>query len=197
MMEQLKGSYELGMEAAQSLPTQEVVRGSHEFFEARNARGAAFKAAVAQPIFPDVPWTAESQKALIDFIKKQEAAIAHAKHVQPLVRKDGKLWRVKKCRGDEAFPFAQTTTEVPLDSLQPIAQIKTLHEFSFYGVFKPTMHDVHRCIPEHLSAQLAFFETEGPDTVDDLNREQVALDADYHVALTTLYAMKKDPGNEP
>lgn len=196
-MIQLEGIYELGMKAAQSLPTQQFLRGSPEFFEDRNQRVAAFKVAVAQPVFPNVPWTEESQKDLFDFLKKRCAEINHAKHVKPLVRKDGKLWRVKKCRGDEAFPFGGITTEVDITHLQPVAQFKTLHEFAYYGFFKPTSDEVHRCIPTHLSPQLAFFETEGPDTVDDLNREQVALDAGYHVALTTLYAMKKGPENDP
>lgn len=192
----IDGLYELGMKAAQSLPTQEFLKGSPEYFAHRDLRAAAFKAAVAQPVFPNVPWTTESQEDLVAFLKARRAEIDHAKHVKPLVRKDGKLWRVKKCRGDEAFPFGDTTTEVDITRLHPVAQIKTLHGFAYYGFFKPTSDEVHRCIPAHLSPQLTFFEAEGPDTADDLNREQVALDAGYHVALTTLYAMK-DPENDP
>lgn len=192
-MIQLEGTYESGTKAAQSLQTQETLKGSPEHFANRDLRAAAFKAAVAQPVFPDVPWTTESRKALFDFLQIRRTEIDHARHIKPLVRKDGSLWRVKKCRSDEAFPFAGTTTKVDMPSLQPIAQIKTLHEFAYYGCFKPTSDEVHRCIPAHLSPQLAFFETEGPDTTDDLNREQVALDAGYHVALTTFYAMKTGP----
>lgn len=42
---------------------------------------------------------------------------------------------------------------------------------------------------EHLDRVVAFEIIEGPDTVDDLNKEHEATAAGYHVALARLYTM--------
>lgn len=112
--------------------------------------------------------------------------VASTRHIKPLVRKQGKLWRVKPVGDKDSYPWSEVTTEMS-EPLKALAEIKTLHIYAYYGFFKPTADEVFRCIPEHLKSRVAYFEVQGPNTSRDMHRENLAFNAGYHVAVTTLY----------
>ncbi|MFH1533481.1 MAG: hypothetical protein ABID64_00945 [Nitrospirota bacterium] len=70
-----------------------------------------------------------------------------------------------------------------------LRDIRTYHAYAYYGLFKPTIAEVIAQIPKELLDQVVAFEIiKHPETVADLNKEQEALDAGYHVATTRLYS---------
>lgn len=85
-----------------------------------------------------------------------------------------------------AFTWDPCPTD-PAKGLVEIARIRTLHTYGYYGMFKPSVAEVLAQIPEHLVDQVVAFETHGPETAGDLNREIDALNAGFHVADTILY----------
>lgn len=77
-------------------------------------------------------------------------------------------------------------------NLEPVRDITTYHTFGYYGFFKPSIAEVLAQIPADLLEKVVAFEIIGsPTTADDLNRESVALNAGYHVAVTRLYIAKQ------
>ena len=75
--------------------------------------------------------------------------------------------------------------------LKPLCDITTYHTYGYYGFFKPSIAEVLAQIPaEHLDKVVAFEIVDSPQGVNDLNRENEALNAGYHVATTTLYIRK-------
>lgn len=72
--------------------------------------------------------------------------------------------------------------------IKPLCDIRTYHGYGHYGMFKPSIAEVLAQIPdEHLSKVVAFEIVNCPKDADDLNKEQEALNAGYHVATTRLY----------
>jgi len=76
--------------------------------------------------------------------------------------------------------------EVP--NLVPLVRFRTLHHYGHYALFKPSVAEVLAQIPFEYVTKTDFFYLEGPDTADDLNKELLALDAGFHVAMCTLYS---------
>ena len=75
--------------------------------------------------------------------------------------------------------------------LEPICDITTYHSYGSYNLFKPSIAEVLAQIPdEHLENVVAFEIVERPVDADDLNCENEALNAGYHVATTRLYTRK-------
>ena len=73
--------------------------------------------------------------------------------------------------------------------LKTLCDIRTYHGFGYHGFFKPSIAEVLAQIPaEHLDKVVAFEIVDRPKDVDDLNQEQEALNAGYHVATTRLYS---------
>lgn len=80
----------------------------------------------------------------------------------------------------------------PATGIRPIRDITTYHGYGYYGMFKPGIAEVLAQIPEELTDSVVAFEIiKAPETSDDLNREQEALNAGYHVATTRLYVSSK------
>lgn len=73
--------------------------------------------------------------------------------------------------------------------LKPLMQVRTYHTYGYYGLFKPSIAEVIAQIPLQARADVVAFEiTEPPRLAADLNKQRDALNAGYHVAMTTLYA---------
>lgn len=109
-------------------------------------------------------------------------------HIRPVVRREGDLFFIAK-----VDPFRTAFTWAPkledkAEGLVAVATIKTLHRYAYYGFFKPSVGEVLCQIPEELRSTVVAFETEGPQTADDLNKDLAALDAGFQVAETILYS---------
>ena len=73
------------------------------------------------------------------------------------------------------------------NGLVEIGRIKTLHGYGYYGFFKPSIAEFLSQLPVEGRDKIVAFETIGPDTAADMNKEYCALNAGYHVATTILY----------
>jgi hypothetical protein len=91
----------------------------------------------------------------------------------------------------DLFKIAYTWDPKPAskaNGLKALCDITTYHAYGYYGCFKPSIAEVLAQIPqEHLEKVVAFEIVGSPQTCDDLNREQEALNAGFHVATTRLY----------
>jgi hypothetical protein len=133
------------------------------------------------------PLASRSQVASgIPPISDQELA-ARASVLRPLVVRDGRLFDTLpqddlrevsyawvKPLGGEAMGLVAAKTVV------------TLHTYSYYGFFKPSVAEVLAQAPDDWATYVAF-SVAGPRTSDDMGRDQLAFEAGYHVAVTTFY----------
>lgn len=109
------------------------------------------------------------------------------KQIRPCVRRDDKLHFIQPVDPRKvAFTWdpklAGEAPEMPI-----IGKIRTLHTYGYHGFFKPSIAEVLAQIPEDLLPNVGAFETNGPETASDLDREREALHAGFHVAETILY----------
>lgn len=73
--------------------------------------------------------------------------------------------------------------------LKVIKDIRTLHSWGHYALFKPSIGEVLAQIPEDVLDQVIAFEiVVKPECADDLNAEREAVNDGFHVATTRLYA---------
>ncbi len=109
--------------------------------------------------------------------------------IRPLVRAmDGQLHTVAQHDPrKQSYPWCDRVEDVDEGRLAVVKRIVTYHTWAYYGFFKPTAAEVFAMIPPDLRDSVCAFEVDGPVDADDLNRHPVALDAGYHVAITTLY----------
>lgn len=112
-----------------------------------------------------------------------------ARRIKPVVE----FQRKGKCyiKPVDLFKIAYTWDPKPAGKakgLRKLRDITTYHTYSYYGFFKPSIAEVLAQIPEeHVNEVVAFEIVGSPESADDLNREREAIDAGYHVAVTTLY----------
>ena len=74
--------------------------------------------------------------------------------------------------------------------VEPYKTIRTLHTYGYYGFFKPSIAEVLAQLPEEEIGTVVGFSTDGPNDVDELNKEKEALNQGFHVGKTTLYRLK-------
>ncbi len=110
------------------------------------------------------------------------------KAILPVVERDGALWYIEQPDLVRvAFTWSPAFTE-EAKGLEAVGKIRTLHKYSFYGFFKPSISEVILQIPRGTYGYgVDAFCVRGPEDVDDLNRNKEELDAGFHVAETTLY----------
>ena len=116
----------------------------------------------------------------------RERVIELVEQIQPLVERDGELWRIAPCDPWKVAFSWSPSLRSRATGLEAVRTIRTLHTFGAPVFFKPTVAEVLAQLPDDLEGVVAF-STEGPDDADDLNREIEALNAGFHVATTTLY----------
>lgn len=128
------------------------------------------------------------KKSLIPAISDERIAQLSTT-IRPTVRdEDDKLRYIEPVEPRSiAFPW-DPKFEGLAEDLTEVARIRTLHTWAYYGFFKPTVAEVLAQIPAEYVEKVVAFETNGPETVTDLNKESEMLNAGYHVAETILYA---------
>lgn len=120
---------------------------------------------------------------------KRKYVLDHAKRIKPLLYKNNVIFH---CHTDcdyfcESYPWSSETTE-PAKDLTELGRIWTLHNFGYYGLFKPSVAEVIMQIPEDLIEQCDFFLVRGPNHVNDLNIcRKYTFDRCIHVAQTILF----------
>lgn len=118
-----------------------------------------------------------------------------ASKIRPTIRHENKLFYIKPPKDLAKTPFLwEPKMNGEASNLKPVITIMTLHQFGYYGLFKPSIAEVLAQMPVELENQAVAFEVSGPKTVDDLNKDIEALSAGYHVASTTFYAMESANG---
>ena len=108
--------------------------------------------------------------------------------IQPLLKRDGKLFSIQRpidLRNQSFIWDPKIGNEVK--GLKEIAQVKTLHTYGYYGIFKPSIAEVLSQVPEYLLDQVVAFHLDGPDTVNDLNKFREELNMGFHVGFATFY----------
>lgn len=112
--------------------------------------------------------------------------------VRPVITLDGCKHYIKKCdpRGI-AFTWDPKPTELA-PGLEPICEVRTLHSYGYYGLFKPTLAECLAFLPAEAEAEAVAFEiVDRPGDAADLNAESGALNAGFHVATTVFYRQGK------
>jgi len=139
-----------------------------------------------------MPEKSEWDRSYIPEVPEKEIR-ARAKTIKPVIAGGAKgLHYIKEV---DLFNVAYTWNPKPTKpatGLEPIQDIKTYHEYGYYGLFKPSIAEVLAQIPEKLLKEVVAFQLVGwPKTASDLNEERDALDAGYHVATARLYRKAK------
>ena len=117
-----------------------------------------------------------------------EALRQRADKIKALVHQDGALHFIQEPNLREtAFMWDPILTD-KAPKMREVARITTYHTFGHPALFKPSIAEVLAQIPEDVVDKVSAFKVLGPDDVDDLNNENEALNAGYHVAVTILYA---------
>ncbi|MDB5187180.1 MAG: hypothetical protein JWM07_652 [Candidatus Saccharibacteria bacterium] len=74
-------------------------------------------------------------------------------------------------------------------TLQQHSVFSTLHRFAFSNQFIPTIAEVGYMFPIDMSDEIVAFETIGPESAEDLQRQRAATEKGFHVASTVLYTI--------
>lgn len=118
---------------------------------------------------------------------------ARAAKIRPVVRMRGfpvkkeKLYYIKPVDIEHTAFTWNPKPDYAAKNLVPLQTITTYHSYGYYGCFKPSIAEVLAQIPDGLLSSVVAFETHGPETAADLNKDIEALNDGYHVAETTLY----------
>jgi hypothetical protein len=109
------------------------------------------------------------------------------KKITPLVRRRGKLFTLPEVDPrNQAFNWGDEQKVVK--HLKEVVRFQTLHTYGYHGFFKPSVAEVFAQLPKGLEIdEDMFFETKGPETASDLNKNREALDAGFQVAETIMY----------
>ncbi len=86
-------------------------------------------------------------------------------------------------------PIDRKTRDMSLSEykeLEPICKVVTLHEWAYYGFFKPTAAEVFSQLPECLDAKKMMIETCVYEHPTKPHFTESIID-DYHIAITTVY----------
>ena len=125
----------------------------------------------------------------VDLELSDEKIIELSENINVLV--NGKLIK-KPDLFKAAFTYSPKFLNDTVRNLNTLADITTFHYFGYYfgyfGVFKPSIAEVIRCIPKHLIDKVTAFEIiKFPKTPVDLKTDQFYTDSGVHRCTTRLY----------
>ena len=112
--------------------------------------------------------------------------------IRPVVTRDGVKHFIKKCHPrDVAFTWDPKLAALA-PGLEPLCEVRTLHRYGYYGLFKPSLAECLAFLPPSAEAEAVAFEiVDRPGDAADLNAESGALNAGCHVATTVFYRQGK------
>lgn len=153
-------------------------------------------------------WWASVTKTSVDHVKRQMARleippipkrrVLHlVETIRPVVERDGTLWYVGPCDPWKAsFTWSERLIKRAGD-IEPITTIRTLHTWTYYGFFKPSIAevlaflDVYDPGDDFQELGIVAFSTKGPENASEMMKDKAAFDAGFHVGETTLYRRKR------
>lgn len=110
-----------------------------------------------------------------------------APRIRPVTIRDGTFWFIKPYDPRKTAFSWKPTLDVPAGPLTALRRVGTMHSFSFYGFFKPSVAEVLAQIPEDLIEQAIAFHTVGPRDAEELNQQMEHINAGFHLAQTTFF----------
>lgn len=132
-------------------------------------------------------------------ISKEELNKRYAR-IKPIVELDGKKYLLRDFTEDELKKYVYTSNItqdkreiVDTDKYIPLEDydFECLHEYGYYGIFKPTIAEVLAQIPEDLASLVEAFEIiEKPETIEDLMRNKIVFNNGFHISKVRLYCKK-------
>ena len=83
------------------------------------------------------------------------------------------------------------------EDLEAIEDFVCFHEYGYYGLFKPSIHEVLAQLPEKSIKEADYFEIiESPVTRDDVFKYEDILNAGYHASVVRTYKKKERKIND-
>ena len=132
---------------------------------------------------------------------KSEDIVKWYSTIKPIVYHDGKPVYMRELTDKELTNVAYTwlnyendyADTVDFSKLSVLADVKMLHGWGYYGLFKPSVGEVIRQIPsEMLENVVAFQIIYSPHTSSDFGLFKPEFDAGFHVSVVRLYQAKDD-----
>jgi hypothetical protein len=121
-----------------------------------------------------------------------------ARDITPLIERDGKVMRIvmPEEKFNQSFPWSpKIIGEATLDTVDVLAEIWTLHNWGYYGFFKPSIAEVISQIPEEIIGEVKSFLVIGPDDITDLRANDYCFGPRaVHTARTILFKRNGEPG---
>jgi len=121
--------------------------------------------------------------------------------IRPIVHQGSNFTFLRKLSNKELSGVAYTWLDNPKDyaenvdfsKLSFLADVKMLHTYGYYGLFKPSVGEVIRQIPaDMLEKAVAFEIIYSPVTWADFEQFKAEFDAGFHVSIVRLYKNKDD-----
>lgn len=130
-------------------------------------------------------------KNYIPLISDERLKVLCAK-IKPLVRsngphKGGSLSHIEMPNPRNVSWIWDPKVTEQAKGIVPFAEITTYHTFGYYGFFKPSIAEVLAQIQDQYLEETVAFETFGPKTADDLNKQSTEINDGVHMARTVLY----------
>lgn len=121
--------------------------------------------------------------------------------IKPIVHEGNKFTFLRELSSQEISGSAYTwfndpedyAEDVDFSKLSFLADVKMLHGYGYYGLFKPSVGEVIRQIPEDMLEKAVAFEIiYSPVTAADFEQFRTEFDAGFHVSIVRLYKNKDD-----
>lgn len=139
----------------------------------------------------------------IDYLDDNELRARYAR-IKPLVEIDGVIYTLREFTTDELSGMAYTWHKhedkreiIPEEDLESVDDIVCLHTWTYYGMFKPSVHEVLAQIPEVYLDKIDYFQiVEAPKTRHDVFKYPQIIDAGYHASTVRLYKKKEKSNSD-
>lgn len=144
------------------------------------------------------------EKIIIPMMEKDEIAKWY-KNIRPIVNYKSKnncnkkQVYLRKLKNNELTDLSYTwlqnekdyAEQVEYEKLSALADVKMIHRFGLYGLFKPSVGEVICQIPKELLPKVVAFEIiYNPINNSDFNLFKKEFDAGFHVSVVRLYQVK-------
>ena len=134
----------------------------------------------------------------IHFLKDDELKKRYAK-TKPIIMIDGITYDMKEfsfsALSDQSYIWDRDIDKrniVHKEDLEVVEDFICLHGYGYYGLFKPSIHEVLAQLPEKSIKEADYFEIiESPVTRDDVFKYEDVLNAGYHATVVRTYKKRE------
>ena len=133
----------------------------------------------------------------IDYIS-DNALKARYKKIKPIVKVNGKTYTMReftfKELSNQSYIWNKSIDKrdpIKKDSLKVVEDFVCLHEYGYYGLFKPSINEVLSQLPKKSIEEAEFFEIiESPKTRPDVFKYSAVVNGGYHASVVRTYKRK-------